>query len=484
MESLRPVPLRMSGKQSLASLLICSFLFPNSTTSLTSVAALSFGEALLQKRRQRADKCPPPADCKCHCECPAPVSKPQPPPGKPCPFVPIPPGAKPKPPAETRCATGFVKRANLECAEITPEIITELQSVVAVKLQELNLARTNFQAEKDLIASGKPSGNKELHRKLLLKAHDAYETSLDMLLNAWDMAPFRKKKAAADGPVAEKPEFVSFATLVSADEQQTQPHCESWTSLLENYDVSEKDCAVMCRQQPNCVGFAKVKPAEKDFCVWFTANANTNNQAPNKCFDPSSDLSAQYFKKNREEQTDLQRPISKDMSGLSRLQDILAIQMADTDFDAHGATDKFDQWKNEGISIEDTSTVEQFQHSKQLYTDEVVNTKKVWIQMMEVARRLAEEIRDDTDAVDPLPAPKPAPAPPPPKKKPTWADHPNYDDTKWSQRHPDCPQGPPCVCDCNCRGAPPQNFIDPPPPPPKPCPTVDPPPAGGITPIR
>jgi hypothetical protein len=49
-----------------------------------------------------------------------------------------------------------------------------------------------------------------------------------------------------------------------------------------------------------------------------------------------------------------------------------------------------------------------------------------------------------------------------------WRDFPNSDDTEWSQLHPDCPMGVPCVCDCKCRGAPPQNFILPPPPPYKP----------------
>merc|ERR1719478_61162 len=51
-----------------------------------------------------------------------------------------------------------------------------------------------------------------------------------------------------------------------------------------------------------------------------------------------------------------------------------------------------------------------------------------------------------------------------------WADFPNSDDTAWSKIHPDCPMGTPCFCDCKCRGAPPQNFVEPPPPPPLPCP--------------
>jgi len=51
-----------------------------------------------------------------------------------------------------------------------------------------------------------------------------------------------------------------------------------------------------------------------------------------------------------------------------------------------------------------------------------------------------------------------------------WKDFPNSEDTAWSKIHPDCPMGAPCFCDCKCRGAPPQNFIEPPPPPALPCP--------------
>merc|ERR1719284_2055171 len=58
-----------------------------------------------------------------------------------------------------------------------------------------------------------------------------------------------------------------------------------------------------------------------------------------------------------------------------------------------------------------------------------------------------------------------------PPKLLRWRDFPNSQDTKWSQQHPDCPMGVPCFCDCKCRGAPPQNFIEPPPAgPPPPCP--------------
>merc|ERR1719235_1449366 len=51
-----------------------------------------------------------------------------------------------------------------------------------------------------------------------------------------------------------------------------------------------------------------------------------------------------------------------------------------------------------------------------------------------------------------------------------WKDFPNSEDTAWSKIHPDCPMGTPCFCDCKCRGAPPQNFVEPPPPPTTPCP--------------
>merc|ERR1719235_3121521 len=62
----------------------------------------------------------------------------------------------------------------------------------------------------------------------------------------------------------------------------------------------------------------------------------------------------------------------------------------------------------------------------------------------------------------PIPTPTPLPIP--------WKDFPNSEDSQWALRHPECPQGPPCWCDCKCRGSPPQNFVEPIPPPPAPCP--------------
>jgi hypothetical protein len=49
---------------------------------------------------------------------------------------------------------------------------------------------------------------------------------------------------------------------------------------------------------------------------------------------------------------------------------------------------------------------------------------------------------------------------PPPVVELHWADFPNSQDSLWSQKHPECPQGPPCFCDCKCRGGPPQNFVE------------------------
>merc|ERR1719235_1011990 len=70
------------------------------------------------------------------------------------------------------------------------------------------------------------------------------------------------------------------------------------------------------------------------------------------------------------------------------------------------------------------------------------------------------------ETTKPIPTPTPLPI--------EWKDFPNSEDSQWALRHPECPQGPPCWCDCKCRGSPPQNFIEPVPPPPAPCPPYPP----------
>eukprot|EP00392_Amoebophrya_sp_AT5.2_P007158 g7172.t1 len=449
-------------------------------------------------KAKKTQKCPPAAPCNCHCECPPPTSKPQPPPAKPCPFVPIIPGAA-KPPAKypAKCPTGQVKRSSGECSEITPEVIAELQHTVAEKLDLLVAARTDFKKTKTTISK------REVFRKSLLMAHDAYETALDMLLGAWVQAPFRKQLNAEAAAAPKKPEFSVLKGGLELDVASLVPHCESWTALLKNFDVSVKDCAIMCRQQTNCVGF--VFEENQNLCVWYTkstGSAGTNGKNANansKCLEHPT---GSFQVKTNEVSTELARPITKDMSGLGRLQDIIESQMVDTDKDADTMSDPeekrcehFALWNQKStpdalstgaLSIEDADRLmEGFVGAKLLYSQEVVDTKKVWVAMMKIAGRLADELREDAEIQDPLPKPKAKPAPPPATKpKPSWSEFANFGDTKWSQEHPDCPQGPPCVCDCACRGSPPQNFIDPPPPPPKPCPEVIPPPAGGLTPIR
>lgn len=64
------------------------------------------------------------------------------------------------------------------------------------------------------------------------------------------------------------------------------------------------------------------------------------------------------------------------------------------------------------LSIEDADRLmEGFVGAKLLYSQEVVDTKKVWVAMMKIAGRLADELREDAEIEDPLPKPKAKPAP-------------------------------------------------------------------------
>lgn len=177
--------------------------------------------------------------------------------------------------------------------------------------------------------------------------------------------------------------------------------------------------------------------------------------------------------------------LAADVAVIHRLEDVLRQQMSDTADDSEKAGDKFDDFVAQGVEQATEEQLKAFAASKREYISEVASTKLVWLKLTDTGDKIKNALRREADVTPPFPVVKAAPVESTDKKESTWSDFLNAQDTKWSQRHPNCPQGPPCFCDCRCRGAPPQNFIHPPPPPRKPCPPPPPPPSPtGFTPIN
>ena len=187
--------------------------------------------------------------------------------------------------------------------------------------------------------------------------------------------------------------------------------------------------------------------------------------------------------------------LASNIATIHRLEDILAKQIKDTASDSQLAGEKFDDFVANGVEQSTEEQLEAFAASKRQYVSEVASTKMVQFKLTKISETVKNSLREEADETPPFPVV----TPPFPvvsttsssddagmkKAAPVWSDFANSQDTKWSKKHAKCPQGPPCFCDCRCRGAPPQNFIASDPPVLKPCPPPPPPPSTtGFTPIN
>lgn len=240
-------------------------------------------------------------------------------------------------------------------------------------------------------------------------------------------------------------------------------------------------CAVICRDEPSCVGFAR--DPEFHWCVWF------DNVAPEKteAGHCSSVQKTQYLKNWQGKAGPLWEAIEKiHVFDKAIMQ---ALEMSDKR--SNVAHKHFVDWMDydAGNSAVRLALEDKFADKMLDYKTVIVDMLDIRKQYLVLQREANKMVRKEAEANPPMkraPKWKPKPADP---TKPTglaeplpnpplllhWKDFPNSQDTAWSQLHPECPMGTPCVCDCRCRGPPPQNFVEVPPVP-KPCPPPPPPP--------
>jgi len=335
-------------------------------------------------------------------------------------------------------------------------------------------------------------------RPELLFKHQQYLATLKMFLGALKMYEDRvaekKEKLEITGegiPEDLGPEFVP-------GEKRLRPHCEPWTSLNETLGKPTKVfCAVICRQQPSCVGFGWDPKSE--WCLWYD---DAKPQPEDVC---TSQTKTEYLKK-------WQGPIDESLWVAidkvhvfdGAIQKTLEIGKLRADV----AAKFFEAWTDEtrkedddvnatlaGIHKNDLSNATDY-YGGVLFDTHMLRKQLQILRKTAYMLTLQELHKRPVNFPDPPHSPKvedlvedivipeglEEPLSDPPKIL-EWRNFPNSQDTKWSQQHPDCPMGTPCFCDCKCRGAPPQNFIEPPPPPyPVPCPPPPlPPPAGMLS---
>jgi len=307
-------------------------------------------------------------------------------------------------------------------------------------------------------------------RVKLIDAHTQYRAALGLFLNALGWMKDRKEDTKVGGTTKKLgKEFVPGV-------KELRPHCEPWT-VNGTKKPTDELCAVICRNRPSCVGFAR--DPDSKWCLWFD---DAKPQSGEAC---SSQTKTKFLK-------NWQGPINHDIFvAMEKIHVfdkaiIEALKLADTGADQTNKTFvgwwEFDKGQNESIKLE---LEDKFMEKIDEYTGTILDTaeiRKQYLILQTSANALANKEAHVNPALDaPVPVRRveakvielpegfKAPLEDEPKAL-RWKDFPNSEDTAWSEIHPDCPMGAPCFCDCKCRGAPPQNFVEPPPLPPLPCP--------------
>lgn len=438
-------------------------------------------------------RCPKPQPCECHCDCPA-TAIAEPPPLVPaCPVYanawPTTPAPTTKAPAvvaitttpspkhkPAQCAAGEVKLSDGTCTIITYETVLKLEKMVEEMRIKLLIKQVEFNKLAEVNCTSCPGA--ALYFKVrpeLLRAHDDYYKALRLFLGVLnEFESMEKDKKEADDGGDDKdlgPEFVPGV-------KSFRSHCEPWTALNVSLGKpTDNFCAVVCRQQPSCVGF-NFDP-KSYWCVWF------DDAKPEPKEDCTSQTKTKFLKRW---QAKLSPNLWVTIDKVHLFDKAIINAIAVANLNANVSTNFYDLWRDENANGDQALAME---HQSNLSTEvgHYGNTMFDAGQMREQLEMLRSSAYQLTlEEVDKRPA---IPAPPSitttkkivipegleeplsdPPKILEWHDFPNSQDTKWSQQHPDCPMGTPCFCDCKCRGAPPQNFVEPPPPPypPPPCP--------------
>lgn len=237
-------------------------------------------------------------------------------------------------------------------------------------------------------------------------------------------------------------------------------------------DSKDAICAVVCRNQPSCVGFAK--DPKTHWCVWFDSTKPDSKEIP------CSAATETEFLKNR--QADVSQNLWTAMEKVHVFDKAIGEALKVADQHSNSANKTFMGWwdvagtnKSTGLDLKG-----EFSKAIDYYAGTIIDTTKMREQYVILEKAALALASAEALANPPFHSEKknmtasgaseqvskaakglehPIEATP---KLLRWKDFPNSQDTAWSKLHPDCPMGPPCFCDCKCRGPPPQNFVAPP----------------------
>lgn len=459
--------------------------------SLTRSGRASLGYLVAKQQWLQATrkgmKCPPPEACECHCNCPDTVSEKPPALPPPCPMyltmptppplptpAPIqatsstqpalPPPPPPQPPVkEVTCVDGEVKRADGTCSKITQSVIAEFHALVLHYKTVLDLQEARMAKQRRPNCDFCPGTAKYFGlRTEVIDAHTEYRRALDLLLAI--LAMYKPDAAAAvDNATDVGPEFV-------LGKKALRVHCESWSKNLTMPNPSRDMCGIICRNEPTCKGFAM--DPQYGWCIWFDKFVPATPET--SC---SKQTTTVYVKnRNHTFSSEVWVSIEKVHTFEKKLQQTLDLaelqdEIVNTTFSAWYAMANVTlkkELRTEFVSSKDnyTWTLQDAAELRGL----VANASNEAYNATSVVADLDPPFEKTTTMAPLTTTTVAAPTLGAPPLTLAWKDFPNSDDSQWSAWHPDCPMGAPCFCDCQCRGSPAQNFVEPPPPPPMPCP--------------
>lgn len=362
------------------------------------------------------------------------------------------------------------------CQEIDMKVIAELYKMVEFRKEKLVEVQSEYNALYQPNCTSCPGSTAYFTlRPKLVHAHVQYRAALGLFLNA--LASMRKKEyLMKNGTVAIKMGGKEFVP----GKKKLRPHCEPWT-MNATQEPTNAMCAIICRNEPSCKGFAR--DPKSHWCLWFD---DAKPQPEDTC---SSQVETEFLK-------EIQGPTNNDLwTNIQKLHVfdkaiVEALKLAGREASSTNAT-FVKWWEFEGDAAKIKLALrEQFLDEVNGYTGTILDTMAIRKQYIELQNQANLLLVNEAEAFPPLEEAPPikiiearsvkhtegfvSPIADEPKVL-RWKDFPNSEDTAWSKIHPDCPMGAPCFCDCKCRGAPPQNFVEPPPlttpcPPPPPLP--------------
>lgn len=402
-----------------------------------------------------------------------PVTEPPPPPTTTtaAPALPAVEQMAPAPAAPPQNCTKFeVPRTDGTCSPITPEILAEIEKVAKKLKVQVDQAEAHMKAVEN-------TGEYYPARKQALVLHIEYKKAMDLLLGALGSFEEMSKMAEDEEPMplaTTGPEFVPGI-------QAHGVHCEEWTKFRNVSLPSHSFCAILCRHEPKCVGFAV--DTGYNWCNWYDGSV-----PPFEGKQCSVQTATTFVKKRQAEKTKMGEASWAAIEKVRKLEEMFDVAMSFAGEGQEATNTTYLDWNGEGNPLDVNNTYFQgFTGAKGEYAvnlnDALLIRTMLRNATADAYAAMTKEMEEESALAEPGAAPAPA-APvttPPPMLEPSptpnllrWKDFDNSHDTQWSEMHPDCPMGTPCFCDCRCRGPPPQNFAVPPPLPPMPCPSAPP----------